>query len=367
MKFKKELFRNYINSSGLKTKQRIVVIESDDWGSLRIPNKSVYNTLRDSSLNLASCPYSKFDCLENNHDFDSLFDLLTTFQKEHSKSPILTTNFLSANPDFEKIRQSDFSEYHYENIQETYNKNTNSENIKQKIQSGIKERFIKPQFHGREHLNVKMWMYLLNNNNDVRKAFDYNFFALSFSNSKSINLPYLASFMRYDENDDFSFILEEGLEDFNSFFDKYPSSFIAPVYVWDESIEKFLSAKNIESIQGLYNKKEFYKYNQNPVRKKRFNRRENSSGQLQLVRNCFFEPSTKEDFDWVNECLRDVEVAFRWSRPAIICSHRINFVGGLSESNRTKNLIKFNQLLTTIVKKWPDVTFVSSDEVVNYI
>jgi hypothetical protein len=36
MKLKKELFRNYINLFGLNTKQRIIVIESDDWGSIKV-------------------------------------------------------------------------------------------------------------------------------------------------------------------------------------------------------------------------------------------------------------------------------------------------------------------------------------------
>ena len=103
---------------------------------------------------------------------------------------------------------------------------------------------------------------------------------------------------------------------------------------------------------------------------KKINRNYNSitkNNQLNLVRNCFFEPSTTDKLDWVNECLKDIEVSFRWSRPAIICSHKLNFVGGMDEMNRNKNLKEFEKLISNIIKKWPDVVFVSSDEIENYL
>lgn len=50
MKLKKQIFRNYINMFGLKTKQKIVVIESDDWGSIRMPNKKTYDKLQQRGI-----------------------------------------------------------------------------------------------------------------------------------------------------------------------------------------------------------------------------------------------------------------------------------------------------------------------------
>lgn len=368
MKLKKELFRNYINLFGLKTKQRIIVIESDDWGSIRMPNKKVYNSLLEKGIQLDKCPYSKYDCLENDDDFNALFNVLDKFRVKFDKSPIITTNFLTANPDFQKIKQNEFSEYEFENIETSYRNNPKSEKVKMYINEGISNRFIKPQFHGREHLNVQMWMKLLKENKIVREVFDYNLFALSFNNSSSIRLPYLASFMKYNVEDDFKNIISSGLSGFKDFFGNDPKSFIAPVYVWDNKIEQQLTKTGISSIQGLYFKKQFTSFlDTDPERKFRNRKKENNFGQLQLVRNCFFEPSTSDKLDWVDECLKDIEVAFFWKRPAIICSHRINFVGSMSENNRNKNLLSFEQLISSIIKKWPDVKFVTSDEVINYI
>lgn len=368
MKLKKQIFRNYINMFGMKTKQRIIVIESDDWGSIRMPNKNVYNKLLDKGFGLDKCPYSKFDCLENDDDFNALFSVLDLLKTKFQKYPIITTNFLTANPDFEKIKQNQFSNYEFEDIETSYKNNPKSERVKNYINDGITNRFIKPQFHGREHLNVQMWMKLLKDNKIVREAFDYNFFALSFNNSETISFPYLASFMKFNLEDDFSNIISSGLFGFREFFGFDPTSFIAPVYISDDKIEEHLFNSGILSVQGLYFKKQYSTYlDSKPEVINRNLRRENDFKQLQLVRNCFFEPSTSYKLDWVDECLKDIEVAFFWKRPAIICSHRINFVGGLSEVNRDKNLKSFQNLIKRIIKKWPDVKFVSSDEVINYL
>ena len=75
-----------------------------------------------------------------------------------------------------------------------------------------------------------------------------------------------------------------------------------------------------------------------------------------------FEPSEFGCKDWVNCCLKEIELAFRWFHPAIISSHRVNFIGSLNPQNRDRGLLLLSQLLNAIVKKWPDVEFMSSDE-----
>ena len=46
-----------------KTSRQIVVIESDDWGSERIPNNDVRNTLKSNGINMDSNPHAKYDTL----------------------------------------------------------------------------------------------------------------------------------------------------------------------------------------------------------------------------------------------------------------------------------------------------------------
>ena len=91
-------------------------------------------------------------------------------------------------------------------------------------------------------------------------------------------------------------------------------------------------------------------------------------GKLFLVRNCVFEPSQKPaGFDNVGECLKDIQNAFFWKKPAIITAHRLNFVGYINPENRDRNLKMLKELLSSILKKWPDAEFMTSPQLGNLI
>jgi hypothetical protein len=98
--------------------------------------------------------------------------------------------------------------------------------------------------------------------------------------------------------------------------------------------------------------------------KKTFNYtgKKNKLGQTYLVRNVVFEPTDDRGVDWVNYTMKQIEAAFRWNRPAIISSHRVNFCGHIDEGNRTEGLIALNNLLHRIVQRWPDVEFMAANE-----
>ena len=65
--------------------------------------------------------------------------------------------------------------------------------------------------------------------------------------------------------------------------------------------------------------------------------------------------------------MSEISSAFLWKHPAVICSHRVNFIGGLNEKNRDQNLLFLKKLLSEIVKLWPDVEFMSSNQLGNLI
>ena len=83
--------------------------------------------------------------------------------------------------------------------------------------------------------------------------------------------------------------------------------------------------------------------------------------QKYITRNCFFEPSDSSK-DWVNSCLSDIELAFKYKKPAVISSHRVNFMGGLDKKNREFGNLQLAMLLKSITNKWPDVEFMTSSE-----
>ena len=97
--------------------------------------------------------------------------------------------------------------------------------------------------------------------------------------------------------------------------------------------------------------------------KKRFRYlgKQNKFGQIYITRNAFFEPSSGNSQE-VDKCLSQIELAFRFKKPAVISSHRVNYIGGLSVTNRDTGLAKLAELLAATTKKWPDVEFMTSTE-----
>ncbi len=87
----------------------------------------------------------------------------------------------------------------------------------------------------------------------------------------------------------------------------------------------------------------------------------NKYGVTYMSRNAGFEPSASS-MDWVDKCLADIAMAFRMRKPATISTHRVNYIGFLEPTNRERSLWLLKELLGNILKKWPDVEFMTSVE-----
>jgi len=357
-KIKSTVSWNAVNIPGWRTGRRIIVIESDDWGSIRMPSREIYSEFISSGLNLTDTAYNRMDTLETNEDLIMLFDVLKSFRDSNGRHPVITANTIVGNPDFKRIRDSDFSLYYYEPVIETLQKYPGRDKVEELWKYGNQEGFFHPQFHGREHVNIPRWMNALRKKSAaIMLAFerettfsgdgDYNFMEVLDSNVRSeLTLMHES--------------LADGLNLFKTLFGYSSKSFIPPCYAWNSEIEKTLSENGVRYIQGLVSQSVptgvFDRYR----KKYHFLGSRNQYGQYFLMRNCFFEPALSQLADPVGECLRRIDIAFKWNKPATVCIHRINFMGALEPDNRKRNLTLFRELLERLLKQWPEVEFMSS-------
>ena len=367
---KEEIRKNVFNARGWRTSRKIIVIESDDWGSVRTSSKKNLDFLKSKGIPVNRCHYMLNDSLASEEDLSSLYEVLTGVVDVNSNHPVLTANCLVANPDFEKIRSSDFENYHWESITTSLKRYPRHSKSFAMWSEGLNQKIFFPQLHGREHLNVSRWMKdLQTGNEEAILAFNMNMFGLSGHLAKKKRGSYLAAFdggrkeLTYDRSE----ILREAIRMFQNLFDFSTKSFIAPNYVWDDSIENILSENSVKYIQGRWNQLVSVDFGEKREIKRHYLGERNSDNQIYLTRNGYFEPSENMDKDWVDSCLHDIQVAFRWKKPAIISSHRVNFIGYLNPRNRDLNLKKLDDLLKRIVKKWPDVEFMTSVDLGRYI
>lgn len=363
------LKRNISNFPGWISNIRIVVIESDDWGSLRMPSKKVFNTLQNKGLDITSgdsLRYNQFDNLATSDDLSALFDVLTQAKDNNGNTAVLSPITITANPDFKKIEGDNFQKYYFEPFTETLKRQPGCEKSFSLWKEGIKSKIFVPQFHGREHLNVQVWMDALRNNDrDTLIAFKHG--CWGFNNRHHNSISYQAAF-DIDESSELGYqkeVIISGLQLFEELFGYKASYFVPPNGPLNRALEKTAADSGIKYLFSS-------KIHREPIGNGRYKKRlripgqQNTNGQIYMNRNCFFEPS-QEGKDWVASCLNDISIAFRWHKPAVISTHRVNYIGALEPENRDKGLLELIKLLRQILKLWPNVVFMTSAELGDYI
>lgn len=354
---------NSQNIPGRKVKRRLLIIESDDWGAIRMPSTQSYRNLLDYGIPVDTNPFNRLDSLETAEDLEALYDTLKSFRDPHENRLKITANTLVANPDFDRIRQSGFTEYFFETRRDTYRRLQGSTATHDAVIHGLNQGIFIPQLHGREHVHVNAWLEALRNNDEeTRRAFDNEVWGhpTKYFGDKKMNF---SSALHIRCKDDEAFIIQslnQAVRIFKQDFGFLSESFIAPRYIWNEKIEHTLIEKGVRYLQGLMVQR--IPKREQLARKMNFQGSVNKYGQRYLVRNVFFEPAVNPSFPWIKDALKRVSTAFYWNKPAVICSHRINYVGGLDEKNRKNNLSLLRTLITEIQKQFPDVLFLSTPE-----
>ena len=369
-RLKSTISRNITNIPGFKTDRKIIVIESDDWGSIRMPNKKVLQQYSALGYDLSKNPYCKYDTIANTDDLSALFEVLHCYKDKKGTHPKFTFNTVTGNPKFDKIKASDLNEYFHEPFTETLKNYYPKEKVFELWNQGISEGLMYPQFHGREHVNVPIWLNELKTGNpSLNAAFKLGFWGIPkhLYGDNKVNIQ--AAFSCADEKhqDFYKNNIIEGTKIFENIFKFKSKTFIANNYTFPEGLEKVLFDSGIIGIQSM-------KYHKIPQEKGSSSLKPVYTGmktdlqQIYTVRNCVFEPSQMSDkYDNVRSCINEISDSFFWKKPAILTSHRINFIGSIEEDNRKRNLKLLEELIQKILKRWPNVEFMSSNQLINLI
>lgn len=349
------------NIPGWCTSRHIVVIESDDWGSIRTRSREDYDAMLKAGLQLDTI-FTKYDCLESNHDMERLFEVLSKHKDSTGRPCVLTPMCVMANPDFEKIEGTGFKEFVYEPMPETHLRYNGHDRVVALWKEGVEKRLFVPALHAREHLNYTRWMENVRNNEGMRIAFRHQ--SIGAARYKGVAMTeYLGAFKPTTPND--LPLLQKVVLDAGRLFEDIcgykPTHFIAPNAEPMKGLDPSFAQIGVKYITNAKirhhdlgdgrSKKEFVwvgKYYKD-------------LDIINITRNGAFE-QVDAGHDWVNECMADIESAFRWHKPCVISSHRVNYIGGIDERNAAKGLKLLDQLLTEVEQKWPDVEYMTSTE-----
>lgn len=361
---KETLAVNVKNIVGWKTKRKIVVFSVDDYGNVQLDSREARDKIFANGLKTIT-RFDQYDALETPDDLSALYDTLTSVKDKFNRPAVFTAFSVCANIDFERMRETGCTVYYYEELPRTFEKLKGYEGAWRLWQQGQGEGLISPQFHGREHLNVKVLMEGLQKKNPVILSCFNNrsYTAIADTGYHTIDFSAALDFYHFHENEELKGIAKDGLAVFEKVFGYRATNFTpCGSNGYSSSLDPILLKGGIKYIdtarfkadhvgEGKFDKKVF-----------NYTGKKNSLGQSYLVRNCVFEPTDQRGIDWVAFCLKQIEAAFRWNMPANISSHRVNFCGHIDAANRKEGLKALRELLRSIVKRWPEVEFLTSSE-----
>lgn len=358
---KDKILLNIKNLPGPRTNRKIVVIECDDWGGIRMPSRRVYDLLIEKGLISPGDRYAKNDTLADKVDLEYLFDVLLSFKDRYGANAVMTPVTNVANPDFKRIKEAGFTEYFYEPFTYTLKKYSRHPDTFNTWMKGMELKIFVPEFHGREHISVHFWLQALSaKNSKLRFAFDNEVVSVK---EKGLH-PALDGFrpeFYFNSPDQKGYLkdsISDGINLFRNIFGYTPRAFIPSNSIFHPDFEntvyesdvKYLFVSHFNPIPDN-NGKIVYKFYPSGKR--------NPYGLSYYTRNCAFEP-TEPKYSGIELTMKQIEAAFRWGKPANISTHRVNFIGTLNEGNREKGLREMRSLLKAIVNRWPDVEFMSS-------
>ncbi len=365
---KQNIFNHIKNLRGWKTNRKIVVISVDDYGNIRIDSKEARTQMDNEGLKINS-RFDAYDTLETREDLEILFETLSSVTDKNGNHAVFTPFALPCNVNFEKMASENYDQYHYELLPDTYAKLSQQqpkayEGAWQLWQEGIDKKLMKPEFHGREHFNLKIVEEkLFKKDSELVSALKQRSLT-SISSSGYSSIGWTAAFSFWDpikDTERFPAIIQTGLTAFEKVYGYQSTVFTPPAQQLPEFMESKLSSMGILALdKPFYHTKHlgFGKY------EKQFNTMgyNKKNDVVELVRNVVFEPTDNRGINWVDYSFKQVEAAFFWKKPAIISTHRVNFCGHIDTNNRAVGIKAMKALLEKIVKKWPEVEFMTAAE-----
>ncbi len=358
--------------------RKAIVIESDDWGAcLALPNMNEYEDLRElfPACYNQSILNELTTTLESPSDMEKLFSVLEGFTGGDGRYAVFQANYVMSNPDprygisgLESCRLVPLPD-----LPTVWRRG----DIIRKAREGISRGLWHPEFHGKTHVNHRAYLRDLRESDLAAlisaKGRSWYVWMILYSSGNKSDGQYYDHFSEWSsglppeqQKED----IESGIAIFESVFGRKPRSAIAPSYIWQFRTERFLNNCEVRIIQG---KNRQYRVNHlkkisDLVDKKIVNRLWLTEmgdynpilGLRYLSRNVDFEPSS--DPMSVTKAYEQILEAWKRDQPAIISTHRSNYVG-LDVKTIDNNLKQLRHLLQRIQSDHPQAVYLTDWEV----
>jgi hypothetical protein len=358
-----DYFRLEKNRGSLSVHDHVVVFDSDDWGCQRVRSEKQRAFLESDPNFHPRDIFENGDSLETKQDFESLSHVLKAFSDSSGRHPNFTLNYVLNNLVFSEDQNASetFDSFRFESVEQTYLRC--GVPLLWKKDDGEKwDSVFSFSLHAFAHLNQTRFREdVIQKKNGAELFYRNGIVASEDPHNIFCYMDELGGGEEGLSNEKSS--LEKSAQQFKELFGFSSICYAPSCGVISPSL---LSAFAPLGFRFLKISDSFYRsFDGHKFHKHSFHIGETigKSSCRFLIRNCNFEPifSKKEA---VAMCLRDIEFAFRANKPAVISTHRMNYVEGFTPRNAQEHLKMLSELLAAILKRYPDVKFMSTDEMI---
>lgn len=325
----------------------VVVFESDDWGACETVPSPGHAALYRRVLKEFGRENAWADCtLERAEDLKELYEVLASFSGPDGISPVFTAFTSMGNPDYRKIREHNFSEYHDISLEDGFPEPWDSRGVLDAYREGTELGVWSPEYHSMlHHTSPRRWLELLNARTPdgelARKLFDLGIY---------YQLRHIPEYEGYNIREQFEFI-HTGFSRFERLFGRTPGAAVtSDAYPETEMLWAARGARTICLKNCRINSGEVIVYPNKP-----WNMQDVYAqiGDYQpvldavfLTRNVFMEHGTS-----VEEVLNTVERVWNFHRePAVISTHRCNYCS-LDPGYKAGNLKRLAAVLEALCRR----------------
>ncbi len=305
-------------------RMKAVVLESDDWGLCAwSPDEQGYRVLADAPL--FRSPLGRRyggSTLESATDVRRLADLLQEFRGGDGFPPVWQANTVMASPDFARLQGPAFECDALPVLDHPQAPSRWSRpGLWGEVVSAREAGVWWPELHGLHHLPETAWLRALRAGaNDALRAFE----------QQSPVCEAVQASGEYDPSEPLNVRirnLEGAVRRFQTLFGRAPESFCPPDYRWDRAVEAEARRLGISTIQGRSERLGALPRLRHYLGRFRFPHLEGAS--FYLPPRIAFEPGAEGDDArrlGVDAAHRGVRAAWSRRQPAIVSTHRVNYV-----------------------------------------
>lgn len=348
--------RGLKNAFAKPSREQVIVFDSDDWGSQRIPSREAFLKLVDCGIITGLGDYDR-DTLESADDLSALTEVLAHARGSDGGPAVFSCYSNPANPDFEAIRANDFTRYQWKGLSGTLRARGDADEVLGAWREGREAGVLSPQYHGREHLQVEMWMAALRSSHQARRAFDLGLYSVPLPDVPQPARAFRAAnfFMNFTEIEELAKVIRSGAHCFVSEFGTTPDIYCPTNNIFHPALYSAVRDAGCTAI--IRHVRNLEPDGRGGVRSAWGTRGVAEAGLKWFGRNAEFEPLQRRG---VEHALAGIASAFAWGVPAVISTHRANYVGGIDPAVRDQGLSALRTLLKEIQVRWPAARFASS-------